>query len=549
MTVGDAADRTRWKARPVLAFALSALAVAVPVFLSFLVTLALANTVAWMSVWARVVVLGAVAIVVGLAAERVLRRVLPLAALLRMTMLFPDRAPSRFAVARAAGSTRQLVERARSRADESTGDAATRILGLVAALSSHDRRTRGHSERVRVFTDVIATELHLPTESRDRLRWAALLHDLGKLDVPTKILNKPAGLDSDEWSVVRRHPARGAELAGPLLEWLGPWGAAIAEHHERFDGQGYPRGLAGHDIALAGRVVAVADVFEVMTAARSYKRPMSVRAARRELASVAGSQLDPQCVRALLGASLPRVLWVVGPLSLLVNLPFLRGVAEVGRAVEQAGVTAASQATTAAVAATAAVAVVAAPGVSAAEPRPPHPHRSTASSPASSDTGKTSPTPSRSTSPTLVDVEATPRVPSPSAGSTEPTTQPSASPTDPAVTPSGSVSATPVVSTTPTSSPVPTPTSTSSSGSPVDPATPVVVGPLTPVLLQPVTFVVTTLDLGVTLRCRVDGGARTACGSTVSYSGLSKGHHRFEVYAVDGDGRKSDTARWEFSVV
>ena len=291
---------------------------------------------------------------------------LPLAALLRMTMLFPDHAPSRFAVARSAGSTRQLVERARSRPDESVGEAATRILGLVAALSSHDRRTRGHSERVRVFTDVIANELHLPTEDRDRLRWAALLHDLGKLDVPTRILNKPAGLDAAEWTVVRQHPTRGAQLAGPLLEWLGPWGAAIEEHHERFDGLGYPRGLAGHDIALAGRAVAVADVFEVMTAARSYKRPMSVRAARRELASVAGTQLDPQCVRALLQASLPRVLWVVGPLSLLVNLPFLRGLADVGRVVEQAGASAASQATTAAVAATAAVVVVAAPGVSAA---------------------------------------------------------------------------------------------------------------------------------------------------------------------------------------
>ena len=78
-----------------------------------------------------------------------------------------------------------------------------------------------------------------------------------------------------------------------MLEWLGEWGAAISEHHERFDGMGYPRGLAGHEIAQAGRIVAVADSFEVMTAARSYKRPMSVATARRELADVAGTQLDP----------------------------------------------------------------------------------------------------------------------------------------------------------------------------------------------------------------------------------------------------------------
>ena len=152
-------------------------------------------------------------------------------------------------------------------------------------------------------------------------------------------------------------------LAGPLLDWLGEWGAAISEHHERFDGKGYPLGLAGHEIAQAARIVAVADSFEVMTAVRSYKRPMSVAAARRELADVAGTQLDPACVRAFLGASLPRVLWAVGPLALLVNLPVLRGVAEAGRVVEHAGVAVAGQAATVAVAATTA-AVLAVPGVS-----------------------------------------------------------------------------------------------------------------------------------------------------------------------------------------
>ena len=155
--------------------------------------------------------------------------------------------------------------------------------------------------------------------------------------------------------MIRRHPDEGAVLAGPLLEWLGEWGTAISQHHERFDGLGYPRGLAGHEISHAGRIVAVADVFEVMTAARTYKRPMSVAAARRQLADSAGTQLDPACVRAFLGASLPRVLWAVGPLALLANLPFLRQVAEAGRIVEHAGTVAAGQAATVAVAATTAV--------------------------------------------------------------------------------------------------------------------------------------------------------------------------------------------------
>jgi HD-GYP domain-containing protein (c-di-GMP phosphodiesterase class II) len=358
-------DRTRWQARPGLARALCLTVFVFPVAGSYFATRLAAPLVEGLPLFGRLLALGALAVTVGLVAERIFRRVLPLAALLRMTMLFPDHAPSRFKLARAAGQTAILEERARTHPDETAGEAATRILGLLTALSAHDKRTRGHSERVRVFTDVLAAELHLPDGARDRLRWAALLHDLGKVRVPTGVLNKPAALEADEWAMIRRHPDAGAALAGPLLEWLGEWGAAISEHHERFDGMGYPRGLAGHEIAQAGRIVAVADSFEVMTAARSYKRPMSVATARRELAQVAGTQLDPACVRAFLGASLPRVLWAVGPLALLINLPVLRGVAEAGRLVEHASVAAAGQAATVAVAATTA-AVLAVPGVAPA---------------------------------------------------------------------------------------------------------------------------------------------------------------------------------------
>jgi HD-GYP domain-containing protein (c-di-GMP phosphodiesterase class II) len=358
-------DRTRWQARPGLARALCLTVFVFPVAGSYFATRLAAPLVDGLPLFGRLLALAALAVTVGLVAERVFRRVLPLAALLRMTMLFPDHAPSRFRLARAAGQTAILEERARTHPDETAGEAATRILGLLTSLSAHDKRTRGHSERVRVFTDVLAAELHLPEGARDRLRWAALLHDLGKVRVPSGVLNKPAALEADEWAMIRRHPDAGAALAGPLLDWLGEWGAAISEHHERFDGMGYPRGLAGHEIAQAGRIVAVADSFEVMTAARSYKRPMSVATARRELALVAGTQLDPACVRAFLGASLPRVLWAVGPLALLVNLPVLRGVAEAGRIVEHAGVVAAGQAATVAVAATTA-AVLAVPGVAPA---------------------------------------------------------------------------------------------------------------------------------------------------------------------------------------
>jgi hypothetical protein len=170
-----------------------------------------------------------------------------------------------------------------------------------------------------------------------------------------------------------------------LLEWLGEWGSAISQHHEHYDGGGYPRGLAGHEISQAGRIVAVADTFEVMTAARSYKRPMSVASARRELADVAGKQLDPACVRAFLGASLPRVLWAVVPLALLVNLPFLRGIAEAGKLVEHAGTAAVGQAATVAGAAVVIVAPVSSPAVVSGMHQPNAAHHTSAVAAPSAD--------------------------------------------------------------------------------------------------------------------------------------------------------------------
>ena len=122
---------------------------------------------------------------------------------------------------------------------------------------------------------------------------------------------------------MRSHPEAGARAAADLLPWLGDWGSAILEHHERFDGTGYPQGLQGLDISRAGRLLAVVDAYEVITAARSYKRPTSTVKAREELARCAGSHFDPAIVRAFLAISLPRLLWATGPLSFLVQLPFI----------------------------------------------------------------------------------------------------------------------------------------------------------------------------------------------------------------------------------
>ncbi|HEX3003891.1 MAG TPA: HD-GYP domain-containing protein [Angustibacter sp.] len=314
------------------------------------------------------------AVGVSLLASRVTIRLTPLALLLRMTMVFPDRAPSRLAVVRRSTSASEI--RHFLDGDDTTAhEAAVTMLALVTALSHHDKRTRGHSERVRLFCDLFTEELGLAEPDRARLRWAALIHDIGKLEVSAGILNKPGTLNDREWQVVRSHPAVGAKLARPLADWLGPWYPGIIQHHERFDGTGYPVGLAGEQISLAGRVITLVDAFETMTAARSYKAARTVQAARAELARCAGTHFDPALVRCFLGIALPRLLWAVGPLAFLVNAPALRWLGDGGaRVVDLTGATAQAAVTTAGVTAVVATSGVAsAPAVPApATTRPAH---------------------------------------------------------------------------------------------------------------------------------------------------------------------------------
>jgi putative nucleotidyltransferase with HDIG domain len=270
-------------------------------------------------------VLLVVSTVVLLVLDRAARRMLPLVTLLDLSLLFPQSAPSRLRVAREAIRRRPIEEQlARVReagADPST--AATEILSLVAALSSHDRPTRGHAERVRMFTDLIAEQMKLPERDRDLLRWAAILHDIGKLRVPTTLLNKAGKPDKAEWATLQAHPAHGAEIAGALLPWLGEWGQVIVEHHERWDGTGYPNGLAGREIHLGSRIVSVADAYDVMTSARAYQRPVSRAAAYQELVRFSGTQFDPAAVRAMVAVSAPRLRRAQGLLAWLADIPLV----------------------------------------------------------------------------------------------------------------------------------------------------------------------------------------------------------------------------------
>jgi hypothetical protein len=260
----------------------------------------------------------------SLGTQRLMRRVAPLAMLFKMSLVFPDEAPSRFSAAMRSGSIRSL---ARHSARTATSSAAQRgaeeLVALIAQLSRHDRITRGHAERVRAYSVMLGQELGLSRDDLEKLNWAALVHDIGKLQVPESLLNKAGRPTADEWKVLRVHPAVAAAYIEPLRAWLGDWVDAASQHHERYDGKGYPRGLSGKNISLSGRIVSIADAYDVMTAARSYKTPLPAAQARAELTRNSGTQFDPHLVRSFLEISLGRMRHVVGPLGWLSQLPSL----------------------------------------------------------------------------------------------------------------------------------------------------------------------------------------------------------------------------------
>jgi hypothetical protein len=253
------------------------------------------------------------------------RRLLPLGALLELSLVFPDAAPSRYQLALRTGTVETLEERLqlmRQAKEAPTAQEASEILlRLVAALSVHDRITRGHAERVRAYSYMLGKQLGFQDDDLDRLNWAALLHDIGKLSVSQEILNKPGKPTDVEWESLRLHPLYGETLVEPLREWLGEWIEAVGYHHERWDGEGYPRGVAGDQIPLAGRIVAVGDAFDVITSARSYKEPLSAAEGRSEIVRCSGTQFDPRLVRAFVDISLSKMRLVLGPFSWLTHAP------------------------------------------------------------------------------------------------------------------------------------------------------------------------------------------------------------------------------------
>jgi len=172
------------------------------------------------------------------------------------------------------------------------------VASLSQALDARDHYTRGHSDNVTRIALAIAKTMGLPTDLQAKIRIAGLLHDIGKIGIPDRVLKKKSALTEAEWALIRAHPSIGSDILSkaPLLRDIVPM---VRAHHERYDGKGYPRALSGDQIPLAARILAVADAYDAMTSDRPYRPAMDAERSLAELQAKAGTQFDPQVVAAV----------------------------------------------------------------------------------------------------------------------------------------------------------------------------------------------------------------------------------------------------------
>jgi hypothetical protein len=207
-----------------------------------------------------------------------------------MDLLFPGRAPTRYDVVKLVG--RPDLARAGIAA---SADAAPRVIAMVLSLRRSHSRTNRHPYRVAAIADLIGRQLRLEPADLERLRWAALSYEVGKLSLPRELTAPDLSIEQAE--LFATYPTRGVRMLGALSEWLGASARAVAHHTENWDGSGYPDRLSGDQIPLPARVVAVAVTFDHLT---NGPGAIDIHSARRQIAGGAASDFDPEVVRALL---------------------------------------------------------------------------------------------------------------------------------------------------------------------------------------------------------------------------------------------------------
>jgi response regulator RpfG family c-di-GMP phosphodiesterase len=169
------------------------------------------------------------------------------------------------------------------------------LLGLAEAIEAKDAYTKGHCGRVAAYALALAAEGGYPAEGMEALEFASFLHDIGKIGIRDAVLLKPGPLDEKEWDHMRTHPVKGYEIASQI-DMLKSCMPCIRNHHERWDGKGYPDGLAGEDIPLSARIVAISDAYDAMATDRPYKKALPLEECEALLRKNAGVMYDPQLV-------------------------------------------------------------------------------------------------------------------------------------------------------------------------------------------------------------------------------------------------------------
>ncbi len=187
----------------------------------------------------------------------------------------------------------RLEEKVSEQANKIRASFLNAITALVYALEAKDAYTSGHSRKVADLSATIARALNLPRSQIDKLRLAGLLHDIGKIGVQESVLNKPGRLTDTEFEQVKRHPVIGEHILSPIVD-AAEILEAVRNHHEHYNGKGYPDGLQKDEISLDARILAVSDAYDAMTSERPYRKSMSADAARDEIARHKGTQFDPE---------------------------------------------------------------------------------------------------------------------------------------------------------------------------------------------------------------------------------------------------------------
>jgi len=208
-----------------------------------------------------------------------------------------EAADSRRQLERYAADLRETFKQERTRSLQLTRSYAATVRALAGAVEARHPSTGKHAERVTAYGIEIGRAFGLPRPAAPEIEFGYLLHDIGKLAIPDAILYKPGALDEDERALMSRHPLIGAEMVSGI-EFLADAVQVVRSHHERWDGTGYPDGLAGAEIPLAARVFAVADVLDALTTDRPYRSASPLNEAREQIRAGAGTHFDPQVIAA-----------------------------------------------------------------------------------------------------------------------------------------------------------------------------------------------------------------------------------------------------------